>query len=84
MPLGVPADQFRDTKQRIDVVTGQIKAATGADEIVRCQTLLGVGPIITSALAATVSDLLSFRSARQGRDLHTQKGLTPTQRDSIA
>lgn len=75
MPLDLLAGQFRDTKQRIDTMTSQIKADAEADETARrLQTVPGVGPITASVLAATLHDVSSFRSAR---DLPAWLGLTP-------
>mgnify|MGYP002653203363 CR=1 FL=1 len=67
--------QFRDTKQRIDVMTAQIKADAEVDETARrLQTMPGIGPITASVLAATLPNVSSFRSAR---DLPAWLGLTP-------
>lgn len=75
MPLDLLAGQFHDTKQRIDAMTRQLKADAEADETARrLQTVPGVGPITASVLAATLSDVSSFRSAR---DLPAWLGLTP-------
>lgn len=75
MPLDLFAGQFRDTKQRIDVMTAQIKADAEVDETARrLQTMPGIGPITASVLAATLPDVSSFRSAR---DLPAWLGLTP-------
>ena len=75
MPLDLLAGQFRDTKQRIDVMTAQIKADAEVDETARrLQTMPGIGPITASVLAATLPDVSSFRSAR---DLPAWLGLTP-------
>ena len=75
MPLDLLAGQFHDTKQRIDVMTAQIKADAEVDETARrLQTMPGIGPITASVLAATLPDVSSFRSAR---DLPAWLGLTP-------
>jgi transposase len=75
MPLDLLAGQFRDTKQRIDVMTAQIKADAEVDETARLlQTMPGIGPMTASVLAATLPDVSSFRSAR---DLPAWLGLTP-------
>lgn len=75
MPLDLLAGQFRDTRQRIDVMTGQLKADAESDETAcRLQTVPGVGPITASVLAATLRDVSGFRSAR---DLPAWLGLTP-------
>lgn len=75
MPLDLLAGQFRDTKQRIDVMTAQIKADAEVDETARrLQTMPGIGPITASVLAATLPDVSNFRSAR---DLPAWLGLTP-------
>ena len=75
MPLDLLAGQFRDTKQRIDVMTAQIKADAEVDETARrLQTMPGIGPITASVLAATLPEVSSVRSAR---DLPAWLGLTP-------
>lgn len=75
MPLDLLAGQFRDTKQRIDVMTAQIKSDAEVDETARrLQTMPGIGPITASVLAATLPDVSSFRTAR---DLPAWLGLTP-------
>lgn len=62
MPLDLLAGQFHDTKQRIDVMTAQIKADAEVDETARrLQTMPGIGPITASVLAATLPDVSSFR-----------------------
>ena len=74
-PLDLLAGQFRDTRQRIDMLTGQIKADAEADETARrLQTMPGIGPITASVLAATLPDVSGFQSAR---DLPAWLGLTP-------
>lgn len=75
MPLDLLAGQFRDTKERIDVMTARIKEDAEADAVARrLQTMPGVGPITASALAATLPDVSAFRTAR---DLSAWLGLTP-------
>jgi transposase len=75
LPLDLLASQFRDTKQRIDTITLQLKADAESDETAcRLQTVPGVGPITASVLAATLPDVSSFQSAR---DLPAWLGLTP-------
>lgn len=60
MPLDLLAGQFRDTKQRIDVMTAQIKTDAEVDETARLfQTMLGIGPMTASVLAATLPDVWS-------------------------
>lgn len=55
MPLDLLAGHFRDTKQRIDTMTGQFKADAEATGIAsRLQTVPGVGPTTASGLAATL------------------------------
>ncbi len=74
-PLDLFAEQFRDTKARIDTITASIKAAAEADETARrLRTMPGIGPITASVLAATLPDVSAFRSAR---DLSAWLGLTP-------
>lgn len=74
-PLDLLAGQFRDTKERIDAITAQIRVEAEADETARrLQTMPGIGPITASVLAATLPGVTAFRSAR---DLAAWLGLTP-------
>ena len=75
MPLDLLVGQFADTKGRIDAITADLRRAAEADETARrLQTMPGIGPIAASVLAATLSDVSAFRSAR---DLSAWLGLTP-------
>ena len=74
-PIRLLAEQFRDTKLKIEDVTAEIRAGAQADETAqRLQTIPGIGPITSSVLAATLPDVSGFRSAR---DLAAWIGLTP-------
>jgi transposase len=62
---------------RIDVVTSEIEALAGSDPA--CQRLMmipGIGPIIASAMVATIGDGSAFR---RGRDFGAWLGLVPRQ-----
>lgn len=75
MPLRLLADQFFETRDRIDALTKDIRReaeASGAAK--RLQTIPGIGPITATALAATLPDTTGFRSSR---DLSAWLGLTP-------
>jgi transposase len=68
-------EQFRDTLERIEDVTVEIRKAAENDEAARrLQTVPGIGPITSSALAATLPDVSNFKAAR---DLAAWLGLTP-------
>lgn len=74
-PIVLLAGQFRDTHRRIEVITTDIKAKASEDPVARClQTIPGIGPITTSAIAASVADVSNFKAAR---DLSAWIGLTP-------
>lgn len=75
MSLRLLADQFVQTKERVDGLTTQIRHDAGVNEAAkRLQTIPGIGPITATALAATVPDVTAFRTAR---DLSAWLGLTP-------
>lgn len=75
IPLDLLAGQFRDTRERIDTVTAQIREAAEADATMcRLQTMPGIGPITASVLVATLPDVSAFRTSR---DLSAWLGLTP-------
>ena len=75
IPLDLLAGQFRDTRERIDIVTAQIREAAEADATMcRLQTMPGIGPITASVLVATLPDVSAFRTSR---DLSAWLGLTP-------
>ena len=74
IPLDLLAGQFRDTRERIDTVTAQIREAAEADATMcRLQTMPGIGPITASVLVATLPDVSAFRTSR---DLSAWLGLT--------
>ena len=59
------AEQFRDTKIKIEDVTAEINRAPETDPTARrLKSIPGIGPITSSVLAATVPDASGFRSAR--------------------
>jgi transposase len=63
--------------ERIDAVTGEIEALVAADDA--CQRLMsvpGVGPIIASAMVATIGNGAAFQ---RGRDFGAWLGLVPRQ-----
>jgi transposase len=73
--LDLLADQLRDLEERIEAVTMRITAAQKADPLARrLATIPGLGPIASSAFAATTPDVAAFRSAR---DYAAWLGLTP-------
>lgn len=62
---------------RIDEVTGEIEILAGNDEACqRLMTVPGIGPIIASAMVATIGDGSAFR---RGRDFGAWLGLVPRQ-----
>ena len=69
------AEQFRDTKIKIEDVTAEINRASETDAVARrLKTIPGIGPITSSVLAATLPDATGFKTAR---DLAAWLGLTP-------
>lgn len=75
IPLDLLADQFRDTRKRVETVTTQIRKAAEADETMcRLQKMPWIGPITSSVLVATLRDVSAFRTSR---DLSAWLGLTP-------
>jgi transposase len=69
-----------ESEQRIAAITRRIERAVKDDE--RCQRLLevpGVGPLIASAMVATVGNAREFK---RGRELSAYLGLTPRQHSS--
>ena len=69
------AEQFRDTKIKIEDVTAEINRASETDAVARRRkTIPGIGPITSSVLAATLPDATGFKTAR---DLAAWLGLTP-------
>jgi transposase len=73
--LDLLAGQFRDLDERIEEATARITAAQKDDPLARrLATIPGLGPIASSAFAATTPDVAAFRSAR---DCAAWLGLTP-------
>jgi transposase len=73
--LELLADHLRDLQTRIDIVTTRIATAQKDDALARrLATVPGLGPIASSAFAATTPDVDAFRSAR---DYAAWLGLTP-------
>jgi transposase len=73
--LDLLAGQLRDLEERIEEVTTRITAAQKTDPLARrLATTPGLGPIASSAFAATTPDVAAFRSAR---DYAAWLGLTP-------
>lgn len=74
-PIRLLVEQFRDTHEKIEDVTAEIKAAQKDDETARrLETIPGIGPLTSSAIAATVPDVANFRCSC---DLSAWIGLTP-------
>lgn len=74
-PLRLLADQFFETREKIDQLTRDIRReAEASAPAKRLQTIPGIGPITATALAATLPDVTGFRTSR---DLSAWLGLTP-------
>lgn len=74
-PLRLLADQFFQTKEKIDELTREIRReAEASPSARRLRTIPGIGPITATALVATLPDVTGFRSSR---DLSAWLGLTP-------
>ena len=74
-PIRLLAEQFRDTRRKIEDVAVENRKSVENDEVARrLQTVPGIGPIASSVLAATLPDVSNFKSAR---DLAAWLGLTP-------
>ena len=59
------AEQFRDTRIKIEDVTAEINRASETDAVARRRkTIPGIGPITSSVLAATLPDATGFKTAR--------------------
>jgi transposase len=72
--------QIRDTRERVTQIEKQILAWHRASEVSqRLETIPGIGPIIASAIAATVTEPGLFAS---GRQLSAWLGLVPRQHSS--
>jgi len=77
LALGELVGAFKDIEHRLLVVTKAITAAHKADAASRrLATQPGVGPIVASAVRASVPDPRHFRS---GRDFAASLGITPRQ-----
>jgi transposase len=73
--LDLLADQLRDLEERIEAVTARMTATQKEDALARrLATVPGLGPIASSAFAATTPDMSACRSAR---DDAAWLGLTP-------
>jgi transposase len=73
--LDLLAGQLRCLKERIEAATARITTTQKADALARpLATIPGLGPIASSAFAATTPDVAAFRSAR---DYAAWLGLTP-------
>lgn len=73
--LDLLVGQLRDLEERIEATTTRVTAAQKADPLARrLATIPGLGPIASSAFAATTPDVAAFRSAR---DFAAWLGLTP-------
>jgi transposase len=73
--LDLLAGQLRDLEERIEEATARITVSQGDDPLARrLATIPGLGPIASSAFAATTPDVGVFRSAR---DYAAWLGLTP-------
>lgn len=78
--LLVQVDQLRGTEERISLLNVQIKKQAQQDETARrLMTIPGVGPIVATAITATVGDAQAFNS---GRHLAAWLGLVPGQRST--
>jgi transposase len=72
--------QIRDTQVRVTEIEKRIVAWHRASDVSRrLETIPGIGPIIASAIAATVTDASVFAS---GRQLSAWLGLVPRQHSS--
>src|SRR5258706_14359315 len=78
--LGILAAQLREAAARVRAVEAELLAWHRSNEVsCRLATIPGVGPIIASAIAATVLDARQFKS---GRQIAAWLGLVPQQRSS--
>jgi transposase len=78
--LRLLAAQLDEAKQRIEDLDAQIAAwhkASPASQ--RLATIPGIGPLVATAIAATVPDASAFRS---GREFAAWLGLAPRQRST--
>ena len=75
--LQVLVEQLRDTERRIGELDDRLVAQAKQDELCRrLSTIPGIGPIIATALVATIGDAKAFTS---GRHLAAWLGLVPRQ-----
>jgi transposase len=75
--IGGLARDLHHLDERIDEVTGEIEILARNDEACqRLMTIPGIGPIIASAMVATIGDGSAFR---RGRDFGAWLGLVPRQ-----
>jgi transposase len=73
-------DQLRHTEERLAELDDQLQAQAQRDETAqRLMTIPGVGPIVATALVATIGDARTFSS---GRHLAAWIGLVPGQRST--
>ena len=78
--LRVLVDQLRETERRVSDLDGQLAEQAKTDETCRrLLTIPGIGPIVATALVATIGDANAFRS---GRHLAAWLGLVPRQSSS--
>jgi transposase len=78
--IEVFAEQLGALEQRIDLLEARIAACHKTSAMSqRLATIPGIGPVIATAIAATVADPSAFRS---GREFAAWLGLTPTQRST--
>jgi transposase len=78
--LLLQVDQLRDTERRIAELDDQVKEQAQQDEAVkRLMTIPGVGPVVATAITATLGDGRAFAS---GRHLAAWLGLVPGQRST--
>ena len=74
------AEQLSAINQQIDKIEERVVACHKANPVSqRLSTIPGIGPVIGTAIAATVADPAAFRS---GREFAAWLGLTPTQKSS--
>lgn len=78
--LAMLAAQMKDAEAKIEALDREILAWHRADEASRrLATIPGVGPVIASAIVATIGDPRRFRT---GRDFAAWLGLVPSQHSS--
>ena len=74
------AEQLGTLEKQIDLIEARIAACHKASAVSqRLATIPGIGPIIATAITATVVDPSAFRS---GREFAAWLGLTPTQKST--